>query len=199
MSAVAAQPPPSPVPETLWQHVLHWIGEHASSFHPFDEWRLFGQLQQMHAVGERPTVAEMRAYSERLWPLSPALRRGVCDAWRTILRHPHRRFRVVEARGGWGLLSLDRLTTEHGLRRLDERLHDVAQEALERFQTVALEDADLETWLSARRDVDRALDAIDRLRGARLGRRAVGEYYAGESSIEELYEWRKLKRRYGRA
>ena len=199
MATVAAQRAPHPVAETLWQHVLHWIGEHANNFHPLDDWRLVGQLQQMYAVGERPAVTEVKAYTVRLWPGSPALGRHVCDTWKTILRHPHRRFRVVETRGGWSLLSLDRLTTEHGLRSLDDRLLEVAGEALERFHAVALENLDLEAWLAARRDVDRALDAIDRLRRARLGGRAVGAHDASGASSLDHYEWRKLKRRYGRA
>jgi hypothetical protein len=88
---------------------------------------------------------------------------------------------------------------EDALRRLDDRLHDVALRVYEDFYRTALEDPDLEAWLATRRTLRAAVHAITELRRMRLGYRSTGDWFRvppDKVSMAEMREWINLKRKY---
>lgn len=166
--------------------------------HPLDEWKVIWLLQDLYAVGERPSYEEFKAYLDELWPLLPGTRRQVREFWRTILRNPHHHFRRIK-NVPLRFTVLDWLVEKHGLRSLDDRLHDVALGAFEDFYRTALADPDLEAWLAARRTLRASIAAISELRRMRLGHRSTGDWFRVSPdtvSLEEMREWNKLKRKY---
>jgi hypothetical protein len=190
-----------PAATELWHLALYRLQElvNITVIHrPLDESKIIWLLQDLYAVGERPSYEEFKAYLAELWPLLPGTRRQVRELWRTILRNPHHHFRRVKD-VPLRFTVLDWLVREHGLRSLDDRLHDVALGAFEDFYRTALANPDLEAWLAARRTLRAAIGALSELRRMRLGHRSTGDWFRvppDAVSLEEMREWNELKRKY---
>jgi hypothetical protein len=190
-----------PQPTELWHFALHRLQDLVNIVvihRPLDDPKIISLLQDLYAVGERPSYEEFKAYLDELWPPLPDMRRHVRELWRTILRNPHhdfRRVRDIPIR----FTVLDSLVEEHSLRPLDDRLHEIALVAFEDFYRTALTDPDLEAWLAARRTLHTAIGAISELRRTRLGHRSTGDWFRVSPetvSMQEMRDWINLKRRY---
>lgn len=191
----------APPPATeLWHYTLHNIGDRMNLGvpHPLDRRYAIDQLLDLHAVGERPHYDELKAYVDELWRAWPGVRRMVRGVWRTILRNPHHRFRGAKLPSRFA--TLDMLARENGLRPIEDRLADVAALALADFHETATRNPDFESYLQAHQTLEAAISAISRFRDTRLGLRSLGacwETGTRDVSLDEIYEWHRLRRKYG--
>jgi hypothetical protein len=127
-------------------------------------------------VGERPTLAEIKAYTLELWDRGPSIRRAVIETWRTILKPPHRKFRALRwQRRHEPLYRVDRVSEDHSLEPTEARLGRVlvqAAEALAVAQASSPEDV-----LAARVELEAAMAAVHRLQRLRVGTRLSSERF----------------------
>jgi hypothetical protein len=189
-------------PAELWQHTLVAIGEHVNLavLHPLDDIWIIRHLQNLYAVGERPSYDEVKSYLTKIWPAWPGSQRFVRDIWRTILRNPYHYFRRARKHGRTSLRFLDGLVQDRGLSpSLDARVRRVLGEAQASFDRIALSDPDLEAFLRARRDLVQAIVTMERLREVRLGNASTGNWVGvpvDEYTDPDAREWSRLRRAY---
>jgi hypothetical protein len=159
------------------------------------------QLQNLYAIGERPSYEEFKAYAEALWPNSPRIRERMRGIWRTILRNPSHQFRIME---GWVSFSLldelaKGLSREYGSHPLSWRVLGVLDRAVDEYRAAAVDDPDLERFLIAHRELRAAMGTLWRFRLSRFGAASVGSWiYADASQVteEQMSEWARLKKKY---
>ncbi len=127
-------------------------------------------------VGERPTLAEMKAYTLELWGPGPSIRRAVVETWRTILKQPHRKFRALRwQRRHEPLYTVDRVAEDHGLEPTEARLGRVLVQAAEAL--AAAQEGSPQGVLTARVELEAATAAVHRLQRLRVGSRMLGERF----------------------
>jgi hypothetical protein len=111
----------------LWQLVLDWLrDDNPLASEPWirDRARIDETLAELYLLGERPPVAEVGSFL-RETGAEDAWARDVSDRWRKRLANPSWRPRELARSGAAWVLPFyasDRVTREHGLRSVPERL-----------------------------------------------------------------------------
>jgi hypothetical protein len=160
----------------LWQWAFLWIGEmgNLTVFHPLDEERAKVVMADLSVVGERPTYEEVKQFLAEAWPAFPGSQRDIRSLWRRIERNPGHRFR--HKRPLPRLYTLDRLVAEHGLRPLEERIHESAARALSSLSAMA-SGGGRDEFTEAKAELERASMALEDLRALRFGPASVGRWW----------------------
>lgn len=164
------------MPKDLWQLGLEALCEEiGGSTHWLDRDRAYRMAQGLHAVGERPPLAAVRACIRDLW--GNTWRQSgdmVWEAWQGVYRKPFRLLRGARWEPGT-LYQVDVIIERHGLKPVTEdRLAVAAEDAL-RSTLQAARAGTPDEYSSARRALAVALERVDELRALRLGAQGEGD------------------------
>jgi hypothetical protein len=121
----------------IWQDAIELLRRtpHVSSFgsNTFDECVLLSVYAELYAIGERPSVQELRAYLEAKAPGAKFWNGALVDRWRRFTRRPETVFKALrnkEYPHRYPFLWVATLFEGDGLAAVGERLGPVAQEAV---------------------------------------------------------------------
>ncbi len=163
-------------PRPLWQHTLLWIGEasNLTAMHPLDIDRAKRVLSDLSAVGERPPYEEVKTFLAQVWAPWPDSQRQVRELWRKLWNNPGHRFRLM--RNDHRFYTLDRLTQQHGLHPLEDRLQAVGECALDACVRATSQGTAAE-FATAAGALHHVATALTDLRRLRWGPAAVGGWW----------------------
>ena len=168
--------------ERLWQYGLKWLEDSINlqmPHRPLDERKIVWLLQDLHAVGERPSYESFKAFLGEQWPQAAGARQMARDIWRAILRNPEHRFRRL-GRGyrEWPLYGADLLIEEFGIGpSLEDRVDTVLRGAVDDFLAVAYLNPEVDAYKQARQAAEAALRNVRNVRRLRFGKAACGEWF----------------------
>lgn len=158
-------------PEPLWKLCLRFLtGGQINYLYPLDEPQVVYLLQDLYALGERPSVDELRAFARQIWSDWGSSEKRLVEIWKLISRNPDHRFRRLKGIE-WRdqpFFKVEYIIKENGLTGLSERLGEVACTALHEL-VAASESGDRASYEAKREAVRRATNSVDRLRRLRFG------------------------------
>jgi hypothetical protein len=171
-----ARTPPRAI--ELWHFALNDFTQscNITLLHPLDVDRIQRVMKALYWVDERPSEVDLRSFLRSLWPDFPGTQKQIRDVWRTVLRNPLHRFRAEKGHRLDGLHTLDRLSEEHGLPELGERLARVAASHLSAY-IVAAQACSPNEIACAKRNLDAALEHVLDLQHIRYGPACVGRWW----------------------